>query len=226
MPELLQTAHRRVLAAALTLGVALAVALSGCGPQDDPTKGDVPSPPRTTATGPAAEGDRAVAGGDGDQASRGRQKDDGGDDDDDDDDGSDQGSGGGGGDGGRRGGGGDDSDGGDDDDNDEPPVPAVRTTLRLTMRDGDPPEFNTSSLVARPGRVTLILRNLDDEQHGIAVHGTDIQRESKPADQGETVSLTVDLPAGDYEFFCPVDDHRLRENSDGLLTESGLLSIG
>jgi hypothetical protein len=225
MLDLLQTAHRRVLAAAPTLVAVLALGLAGCGPQDDPTKGDVPPPPVTTGTTPTVSaGDRAAAGG----GAKGKQKD--GDDDDDDAGSSGAGSSGGTPGGGRRGGGGGSggsNDSGDDDDDDAPSVPAVRTTLRLTMRDGDPDEFSTTSLSARPGRVTLILRNLSDEEHGIAVAGTDIQKESKAVGKGETVSLTVDLTAGDYEFYCPVDDHRLREDEEsGLLTESGLLSVG
>jgi hypothetical protein len=222
MPDLLQTAHRRVLAAALVLGAVLALGFAGCGPQDDPTKGDVPPPPLTTGTTPTVPGgDRAVAGEGGGKASKGKQKDG----DDDDDDSGSASSGGTSGGGGRRGGGSSGDD--DDDDDDQPPVPAVRTTLRLTMRAGGTPEFSTTSLFARPGRVTLILRNLSDEEHGIAVAGTDIQKESKAVGKGETVSLTVDLTAGDYEFYCPVDDHRLREDQEsGLLTESGILSVG
>jgi hypothetical protein len=198
----------------------LALGLAGCGPQDDPTKGDVPPPPLTTGTTPTVPaGDRAAAG----KGSKGKQKD--GDDDDDDAGSSGVPSSGGTPGGGRRRGGGSSGgskDSGDDDDADEPPVPAVRTTLRLTMRDSDPPEFSTTSLTARPGRVTLILRNLSDEEHGIAVASTELQEESKPIGKGKTVSITVDLTAGEYEFYCPVDDHRIERPDQ----ESGILSVG
>ena len=216
MLDLLQTAHRRVLAAAPTLVAVLALGLAGCGPQDDPTKGDVPPPPVTTPT--VAAGDRAAAGG----GSKGKQKD--GDDDDDDAGSSGAPSSGGTPSGGRRrggGGSGGSTDSGDDDDDDQPPVPAVRTTLRLTMRDGEPPEFSTTSLTTRAGRVTLILRNLDDAEHGIAVAGTEITpEESDGVEKGKTVSITVDLPPGEYTFYCPVDEHQI-DNPDG---ETGLLT--
>jgi uncharacterized cupredoxin-like copper-binding protein len=71
--------------------------------------------------------------------------------------------------------------------------------------------------------VTLILRNLSDEEHGIAVAGTDIEpKESKGIGKGETVSITVDLLAGEYEFYCPVDEHRI-DRSD---QETGILNVG
>jgi Cupredoxin-like domain len=211
MLDLLETAHRRVPAAALGLGAALALGLGGCGPQDDPTKGDVPPPPLTTGTTPTVPGgDRAVAGSDAGRSQKGKQKDD--------DDG-----GGGSGGGGRGGGGGGSggSSGGGQDQPSAPPVPSVRTTLRLTMRDGDPPQFSTTSLTSRAGRVTIILRNLDDEEHGIAVAGTELKEESKPVGRGKTVSITVDLPAGEYQFYCPVEGHQI-DNPDG---ETGLLSV-
>jgi hypothetical protein len=226
MPDLLETAHRRVLAAALGLGALLALGLGGCGPQEDPTKGDVPPPPLTTGTTPTvAGGDRALAGKGGGQASKGKQK----------DDGNSGGSSGGSSSGassgraGRGGGGGGSSLGssgsstrGGGGTPNQPPVPSVRTTLHLTMRDGDPPEFSTTSLTSRAGRVTIILRNLDDEEHGIAVAGTELKEESKPVGKGKTVSITVDLPAGEYEFYCPVDDHQI----DRPDQESGILSVG
>lgn len=74
-------------------------------------------------------------------------------------------------------------------------VRSARTALR----------FNTSTLRARAGRITIVMTNASKSlAHGIAV-GNVRGRIVKP---GRTSSVTVNLRRGRYQFYCPVKGHR------------------
>lgn len=209
--------HFRALSA-VAGALLLALAVAACGTSDDPLA-DLPGPPeaRTTSTGPAGAQGAAGAG----EAKGG--KGDAGDDDDDDspkggdggDDDDDDGGGGSGGGGGSDGG--DDSDGGD-----RPAGPrpsGVVSTRTISSSPGDELTFDVSGLVAPPSKLTLIMRNRSSTEHGIAIAGDNVKTESEAVDPGETARVTIELPAGEYEFYCPVDEHQ----AEGM---SGTLSIG
>jgi hypothetical protein len=213
------TTFSRALAA-VACALLLALGAAACGTSDDPLA-DLPGPPesRTTATGPAGAKGAAGAG----KAKGGRG--DAGDDDDDDDspkggDGSDGGGGGGGG-GGRGGGGGDDDDdsGGGDAPPSGPRPSGVTTTRTISSSPGEDLTFNVIGLVAPPSKLTLIMRNRSSIEHGIAIAGDNVKTESDPVDPGQTARVTFELPAGEYEFYCPVEGHQ-------EMGMSGILSIG
>jgi pimeloyl-ACP methyl ester carboxylesterase len=65
--------------------------------------------------------------------------------------------------------------------------------------------FNTSTLRARSGRITIVMTNASKSlAHGIAV-GNVRGRIVKP---GRSSSVTVNLRRGRYQFHCPVKGHR------------------
>ena len=99
-------------------------------------------------------------------------------------------------------------------------VRGPKTTRNLRADASGKLAFNTSDLWAPPGRVTLTLTNPSSVLHGIAVAGANgVNTESKAVGKGGKASVTVSLPAGDYEFYCPVDGHR----EAGM---TGILSVG
>jgi plastocyanin len=205
----LKTPH---LAAAL-LALVVALGLAACGTSDDPVA-EVPNPPNPPATTPTGGG----GGGGGDDADSG--DDDGGDDD------SDGGGGGGGsGGGGDGGGGGGDDDGGDDSEgvDEAPKITGPKITRRVAVVSGEEPRFEPSGLLSPPGVITLIMRNNSDQEHGIAIAGDNVKKESEEVGPGKEARVTVPLPAGEYEFYCPVDDHRI-EGMSGILTVGKLPS--
>ncbi len=53
--------------------------------------------------------------------------------------------------------------------------------------------------------------------HGVAVQGHGVDKDSKFAKPGQTVSLTVTLKKGTYAFYCPVDHHE-QAGMKGTLT--------
>jgi plastocyanin len=99
-------------------------------------------------------------------------------------------------------------------------VRGPKTTRNISADPSGRLQFNTSDLWAPPGRVTITMTNPSSVLHGIAIAGANgVNSESKAVGRGGKASVTVSLPAGDYEFYCPVDGHR----EAGM---SGILSVG
>jgi hypothetical protein len=62
-----------------------------------------------------------------------------------------------------------------------------------------------------PGPVTFSVTNAGTMEHNFEVEGQGLEKKfDTPLKPGETRSLRVDLPAGTYKVYCPVDDHRKR----------------
>jgi uncharacterized cupredoxin-like copper-binding protein/mono/diheme cytochrome c family protein len=98
-----------------------------------------------------------------------------------------------------------------------PPAPDAETTSteadagsELTV-DADPGgllKFTQTELEASAGTVTFTLSNASPVPHNIAVKGGGV--DSPPSETiqgGGTTTLSVDLPAGAYEFYCAVPGH-------------------
>ncbi|MGZ6695487.1 MAG: plastocyanin/azurin family copper-binding protein [Solirubrobacteraceae bacterium] len=78
-------------------------------------------------------------------------------------------------------------------------VRSARTALR----------FNTSTLRARSGRITIVMTNASKSlAHGIAVDGRGVNARGRIVKPGRSSSVTVNLRRGRYEFFCPVKGHK------------------
>jgi uncharacterized cupredoxin-like copper-binding protein len=58
------------------------------------------------------------------------------------------------------------------------------------------------------GPVTFNVTNNGTTEHGFDIEGQDVEEEIEGNLQpGESGSLTVELAAGEYRAYCPVDDH-------------------
>ena len=58
------------------------------------------------------------------------------------------------------------------------------------------------------GKVTFRVTNDGEETHALEVEGNGVEEETEEIAPGESATLTVDLDAGEYEFYCPIDGHR------------------
>jgi plastocyanin/mono/diheme cytochrome c family protein len=68
--------------------------------------------------------------------------------------------------------------------------------------------FVQTELDATAGEVTLELRNESAVPHNIAVRGNGVDSDASETIQGgATAALTVELAAGEYEFYCAVPGH-------------------
>ena len=90
------------------------------------------------------------------------------------------------------------------------------TKLKLTADPGGALKFDKTELTAKPGKVTITMDNPSDVPHAVEVEGNGVEEETKTLTDG-TADVTVDLKAGRYEFYCPVDGHK-EGGMEGTLT--------
>jgi plastocyanin len=74
-------------------------------------------------------------------------------------------------------------------------------------------KFDKTALQAKPGTVTI---NFDNQSESTP-HAVEIEGQTSEIVTKAETSVTVDLKAGKYTFFCPVGGHR-QEGMEGTLT--------
>jgi plastocyanin len=106
--------------------------------------------------------------------------------------------------GGGGGGGGDDGGGGGGD------------TLSLSAPEDGSLAFEPEALSAAAGTVTIEFENPASTPHGVAIEGNGVEEKSDTVTGGST-SVSAELEAGEYTFYCPVGSHRTA-GMEGTLT--------
>jgi plastocyanin len=89
-------------------------------------------------------------------------------------------------------------------------------TLTLTADPGGAISWEPADLSAAAGEVSIELVNDSPTPHAVEVEGNGVEEESETITGGNT-TLTVDLEAGEYVFYCPVGNHR-QGGMEGTLT--------
>jgi uncharacterized cupredoxin-like copper-binding protein len=71
-------------------------------------------------------------------------------------------------------------------------------------------KFDPSDQAVKSGNVTFNLKNDGQQPHSLEIEDVNGQDQEIEGDvsPGQSGTLTVNLPAGKYEFYCPVDDHK------------------
>ena len=78
--------------------------------------------------------------------------------------------------------------------------------------------YNTTTLTAHPGKVTIEFTNMAPLEHNVTVENSAGSKlGATPTFSGGTKPLTLDLKAGTYSFFCSVPGHR-QAGMQGTLT--------
>ncbi|MEK6230013.1 MAG: plastocyanin/azurin family copper-binding protein [Actinomycetota bacterium] len=90
------------------------------------------------------------------------------------------------------------------------------TKIELSADPGGALKFDKRSLTAKPGKVTIAFDNPAQVPHAVEVEGGGVEEETDTTTEG-SAELTVDLKAGEYEFYCPVGNHR-QAGMEGTLT--------
>jgi plastocyanin len=88
-------------------------------------------------------------------------------------------------------------------------------TLTVTADPGGAISWDKKKLSAKAGKVTLKIVNQSDVPHAIEVEGNGVEEETETVTGGEA-EVTVDLKAGEYEYYCPVGSHK--QTMNGTLT--------
>ena len=117
-----------------------------------------------------------------------------------------------------------------DDDDDDTAATGTGTQAEQTPPPPDKPASQTISLtetefaiepadvsVAKAGVVRFKVENAGGIPHALEVESDELEEETEEIAPGETATLTVELPAGTYELYCPIGDHEDR-GMTGTLT--------
>jgi uncharacterized cupredoxin-like copper-binding protein len=90
-------------------------------------------------------------------------------------------------------------------------------TLKLTADPSGAFKFDKTTLKSGPGKTKIVLDNPSTVPHAIEVEGQGVEEEGDTVTKGGVSQVTVDLKAGKYEYYCPVDGHK-DAGMEGTLT--------
>jgi plastocyanin len=100
-------------------------------------------------------------------------------------------------------------------------APASSGAVQVVKLAADPSgglSYNTTTLTAHPGKVTIEFTNMAPIEHNVTVEAAGgAKLGATPTFSGATKPLTLDLKAGTYTFFCSVPGHR-QAGMQGTLT--------
>jgi plastocyanin len=84
------------------------------------------------------------------------------------------------------------------------------SNIAIAANPGGSLAYDKKTLSAKAGKVTITMTNMSPEGHNITIQqGTNgAVLGATPTFQGGTKSVTVNLKAGKYTFFCSVPGHR------------------
>ncbi len=79
-------------------------------------------------------------------------------------------------------------------------------------------KYNTKSLTAKAGKVSIDFTNMAPEEHNVTVESASGEKVgATPTFQGGSKTLSLNLKPGTYKFFCSVPGHRMA-GMEGTLT--------
>jgi len=83
--------------------------------------------------------------------------------------------------------------------------------------------LNPNTIRVKAGTIRFVVRNRGTITHGFEIEGEvdgkEFEREIKPFPAGQTRSLIVELPPGEYEIYCQVPGHREQGMEGTLIVE-------
>jgi len=68
-------------------------------------------------------------------------------------------------------------------------------------------KFDKDKVSGKAGRVTITMPNPSDVPHAVAVRGEGTDETGETVTKGGESVVSLELPAGDYELYCPVSGH-------------------
>ena len=90
-------------------------------------------------------------------------------------------------------------------------------TLSLSAPSDGSLKFDKTELEAQAGTVTIDFDNQSSSiPHAVEIEGNGVEEKTDTVTGGKA-SLTADLKAGEYKFYCPVDSHKA-QGMEGTLT--------
>ncbi len=100
------------------------------------------------------------------------------------------------------------------------PSPAsASTSLKLAADPNNALAFDTKTLNAKAGKITITMANASQLEHNVTIAQGSTVIGATPTFAGGTRTLTVTLKPGKYTFYCSVPGHR-QAGMEGTLTVS------
>jgi plastocyanin len=90
-------------------------------------------------------------------------------------------------------------------------------TIRISADPGGALAFDKSSLSAKAGKVTIVMDNPSDLPHAVEIEGGGVEVAGDTVMKGGVSKASADLKPGDYEYYCPVGNHK-DAGMEGTLT--------
>jgi plastocyanin len=80
--------------------------------------------------------------------------------------------------------------------------------LKLSADPSGALKFDKSELSAKAGKVSIVMDNPSSVPHAVGIEGNGVDKDGETVMQGEKSTVgPVELKAGSYTFYCPVDGH-------------------
>jgi plastocyanin len=89
--------------------------------------------------------------------------------------------------------------------------------LSIAADPGGALRFDTRSLEAQAGQVTIQMENPSTVPHNVSIDGGGVDEEGNTVEQGGTSTVRAELRPGEYAFYCSVPGHR-ESGMEGSLT--------
>ena len=93
------------------------------------------------------------------------------------------------------------------------------TTLELSADPSGALKFDKTRLSAKPGKVTITMANPSPTEHAVSILGNGVSENGNTVGRGGVSTVTANLPAGRYDFYCPVDGHKQAGMSGRLIVK-------
>jgi plastocyanin len=90
-------------------------------------------------------------------------------------------------------------------------------TLKFSAPADGSLKFDQGDVTAKAGKVTVDFANPSSVPHAVEIEGNGVEEETETVTSSDAPPITVDLKAGTYEYYCPVDGHRAA-GMEGTLT--------
>lgn len=99
-------------------------------------------------------------------------------------------------------------------------LPADAQELRLTAVPSGALAFDPEALQAQPGTVALVMANPSPIPHNVSIEGGGVSEEGETVETGGTSTVSAEVEAGRYTYYCSVPGHR-EGGMVGTLTVGG-----
>jgi plastocyanin len=86
------------------------------------------------------------------------------------------------------------------------PAAGEGTTLAFSAPEDGSLKFDQAEATTKAGKVTVTFSNPSSVPHAVEIEGNGVEAESDTVTESMT-SVTADLEAGEYRYYCPVGSH-------------------